>query len=163
MAAAGDQAHEAEIERMAKAGADSVYAFIERRAEVVDSVPGGVRWQTLNWENEPQYDFSIFYGVAGIPLFLAEYFRLTKTTRALDLAIGGARWCSQPERLTEGSAEAWRNDGLVRGRAGVGMAWLRIAQAAGGDKEALAQAATVGDHLLQKGPGPYTDWLDGAA
>ena len=142
-----------------KEAADSVFSFVERTAE---AVPGGVRWKTLTWENTPQYDFGVFWGTGGIPYFLADYHRLTGNTRAMDLAIGAARWCSQPERLTEGSAEEWRNDGLVRGRAGVGMAWLRIAQAAGGDKEALAQAAAVGDHLLRRGPGPYTDWLDGA-
>ena len=148
-----------EIEQRARAGADSVYSFVERRAE---HVPEGVRWQTLTWENEPQYDFSVFWGSGGIPLFLADYSRLTGDTRALDLAIRGAQWCSQPERLSEGSAEEWRNDGLVRGRAGVGMAWLRIAQAAGVDRAAMAQAAAVGDHLLNRTPGPYTDWLDGA-
>lgn len=142
-----------------KHAADSVFSFVERTAE---QVPGGVRWKTLTYENEPQYDLAVFWGSGGIPFFLADYYRLTGTTRALDLAIGGAQWCSQPERLAEGSAEDWRNDGLLRGRAGVGMAWVRIAQATGGDAQALKEAAAVGDYLLQRGPGPHTDWLDGA-
>ena len=30
------------------------------------------------------------------------------------------------------------------------------------EQEALVQAAAVGDHLLRRGLGPYTDWIDGA-
>ncbi|MGH2371728.1 MAG: lanthionine synthetase LanC family protein, partial [Chloroflexota bacterium] len=51
--------------------------------------------------------------------------------------------------------------GLVRGRAGLGMAWLRLAAVAG-DRGMLAQAAAIGGELLRKGPGPVTDWQDGA-
>lgn len=145
------------IEATAKAGADSVYAYVERTAE---PVADGVRWQTLNWENELQYDASVFHGVAGIAIFLADYYRLTHIDRALELATGAARWCSSAER-TVAPAEAWRRDGLVRGIAGAGMAWLRLA-AAGGQPGAVAQAATIGERLLHKDPGPVTDWLDGA-
>jgi hypothetical protein len=66
------------VERVARAGADSVFSFIERRPE---SVPDGVRWQTLAWENAPQYSFGVAMGSGG-PLFLADYARLTDTTRA---------------------------------------------------------------------------------
>jgi hypothetical protein len=121
-----------------------------------------VRWRTLTWENKPQYDFAVAWGVAGIPLFLADYARLTGTARALELAEGALRWCSRPERLAEGSAEAWCRDGLMRGRAGVGAGWLRLA-AVSRDAGHLAQAAAAGDALLPKAPGPYTDWCDGAA
>ncbi len=148
-----------EIETRAREGADSVYRYVERTAERVSD---GVRWQTLSYENEPQYDLSVFNGVAGIAMFLADYYRLTRIERALDLAAGALRWCSQPERLSEGSVEAWRRDGLGRGRAGPGMGWLRLA-AVTGDRDHLRQACAVGDGLLRKDPGPVTDWLDGAA
>ena len=52
-----------EIQDLARSGADSVYGYIAHTAEVV---PEGVRWQTLSYENKPQYSFTIFNGVAGI-------------------------------------------------------------------------------------------------
>jgi lantibiotic modifying enzyme len=146
-----------QIEETARTGADSVYGYVERTAE---PVPDGVRWQTLSWENEPHYDPSVFNGVAGIVFFLADYYRLTGVARALDLAWGAVRWCSSPER-TVGPEAAWLRDGLVRGRAGVGMAWLRLA-AVTGDAQTLAPAAAIGEDLLRKDPGPVTDWQDGA-
>ena len=136
-----EEARPPAADRQLEDAARSTYNFVSRRAE---RVTGGVRWQTLDWENQPQYDLSVFYGSAGIPIFLAEHFRVTQQTAALDLAIAGARWCSQPERLTEGSAEEWRNDGLVRGRAGVGYAWLRIAQAAGGRSGTTSSSGSSG-------------------
>jgi hypothetical protein len=87
-------------------------------------------------------------GMAGIAIFLADYARLAEVERARDLAAGGLRWCSAPERAVEGES-------LFVGRAGMGMAWLGLA-AAGGDREALAQAAGIGQRLLQKEPGPVT-------
>ena len=146
-----------EIEETARAGADSVYAYIERTAE---PVPDGVRWQTLDWDNEPHYDPSVFTGVAGIVLFLADYYRLTRTGRALDLAVGGARWGISPEQAVA-PYEEWNRYSLVRGRAGVGMAWLRLA-AVTRDRDMLAQAVAIGDELLREDPGPVTDWQDGA-
>jgi lantibiotic modifying enzyme len=140
------------IAETAKAGADSVFGYIERTAEMV---PEGVRWQTLTYENEPQYDASLASGVAGIGLFLAAYYRLTSAPRARELAEGACRWCSAPERKIEG-------DSLVGGRAGVGLAWLRLANATG-DRHALAQAADVAEHLLARDPGPVTGLYSGAA
>jgi lantibiotic biosynthesis protein len=145
-------------EAIAREGAASVYRYIERTAE---EVPDGVRWQTLDWENQPQYDLSIFYGVAGIALFLADYYRLTGNTRALELSHGAAKWCSRPERLQEGSVEEWRRDGLGRGRAGAGMAWLSLFRATG-ERRFLDGATAIAGDLLGKEPGPVTDWLDGA-
>lgn len=150
---------ERQIEQTARAGADSVFGYVERTAE---AVPDGVRWRTLTYENEPQYDLSIFNGVGGIPLFLGHYHRLTGNERARELAEGAMRWCSQPERMHEGSAEEWRQESLLRGRAGIGMGWLRLAQATG-DRDLLVHAAAVGDHLAALEPGPVTDFIDGVA
>jgi len=147
------------MEQLARAGADSVFSYVERTAEVV---PDGVRWQTLSYDNQPQYDLSIFNGVSGIVFFLADYFRLTGNARARDLALGAQRWCSRPQRLHGGTMEEWRRDGLCRGRAGVGMAALRLAEATG-DRTMLAEASTVGQHFAAREPGPVTDFLDGAA
>src|SRR5919202_5185190 len=74
---------------LAKEGAESVFRYVERTSE---EAPEGVRWQTIDYENRPQYDGSAFNGVGGIPLFLADYYRLTKDDRALALARGGAEW-----------------------------------------------------------------------
>jgi lantibiotic modifying enzyme len=148
-----------DVAATARAGAESVYRYVARTAE---RVPDGVRWRTLSYDNQPQYDLSVFNGVAGISAFLATYYRLTGDDQALDLALGAARWCARPERLREGSVEEWRQDGLFRGRAGVGMAWLRLAEVTG-DRTLLQPALEIAAHLQAKGPGPVTDVLDGAA
>ena len=137
---------------MAKTGAAAVFGYIERTAE---AVPDGVCWQTLTYDNEPQYDASLASGVAGISLFLSDYYRLTGAARARELAEGACRWCSAPEREIEG-------DSLLGGRAGVGLAWLWLANATG-DRNALAQAAGIAQHLLARDPGPVTGLYSGAA
>src|SRR5688572_27850358 len=116
---------------VALVGAESVFGYLERTAEWV---PDGVRWRTLSYRNEPQYDSSLFNGVAGIVLFLADYAAVTGSGAALRLAAGGARWCSAPERppslapLGVGSADP---HSLYAGAAGRGLAWLRVAAALG--------------------------------
>jgi hypothetical protein len=44
---------ELSAEPLARAGAESVFGYIERTAE---AVPDGGRWQTLSYQNEPRYD-----------------------------------------------------------------------------------------------------------
>ena len=118
----------------AKHGAQSVFAFVQRTAE---RVAEGVRWETLDYDNQPQYAARVFNGVGGIPWFLADYFRLTGEPAALDLAIGGARWCSTPARLAAAIAE----QGYLRvGVARVALGWLRIAVATG-DEAHLHEAS----------------------
>lgn len=113
-----------EIQDLAKLGADSVFGYIERTAEKVDDV---IRWQTLSYQNEPDYNPSIFNGVAGICLFLADYFRLTGMGRAKELALGGVRWSSLPEY--DKSIPA-----LYFGWTGVAMAWLHLSKVTGDAK-----------------------------
>ena len=79
----------------ARLGANSVFEYIEHTAEVV---PDGVRWQTLSYYNEPYYDTNLYTGVAGISLFLSDYYRQTGNTTARDLAAGALGWCAVPER-----------------------------------------------------------------
>lgn len=47
-------------------GARSVFDYIRRTAEETET---GVRWQTIDYENQPQYDISVANGVQGISLF----------------------------------------------------------------------------------------------
>jgi lantibiotic modifying enzyme len=146
----------AQIGRDARAGADSVYGYVERTAEAVGDGPAGdqYRWRTLTYENEPQYSASPSNGVSGIVLFLADYYRLTGVARALELARGGARWCLAPGNLPE-------NRSLTNGISGVGMALVRLAAA--GDESAGASAATLAEALLARQPGPVTTLYAGAA
>jgi lantibiotic modifying enzyme len=139
--------------------ADSVFRFIERTAE---PAPEGVRWQTLGGAGEPQYRGDL-YSNGGIPLFLADYYRLTGNARALELAMRGAAWCAAPNRrfladLFSGS-DAWS---LLDGRAGLGLAWLRIAGTRA-DGSAGERAAALGAALLEGDPGPCTGLGMGAA
>ncbi|MGH2351559.1 MAG: lanthionine synthetase LanC family protein [Chloroflexota bacterium] len=155
-----------EIAKTAREGADSVFAYIERTAE---ATPDGVRWQTLSYQDTPQYSSTGFDGVAGISLFLAAYYRLTGNAGARDLAAGGLEWCTSPERASEPWWQYVDNESLGGGRAGVGLAWLRFA-AATGDQAHLGRAVAIGQQVAGVEPGaptawgpPATDYLYGAA
>ena len=65
----------AETAALAADAAHSIFRYVERSAE---HTPDGIRWQTLSYRNTPQYEADVFNGVAGIPLFLADYYRLTR-------------------------------------------------------------------------------------
>jgi lantibiotic modifying enzyme len=130
--------------------ADSIFQYIERTAE---PVPDGIRWQTLNYENQPQYATNVFNGVAGISFFLSDYYRLTGNTRARDLALGALQWCA-----AQNISEA----GLCTGKAGIGMAWLHFSQSTN-DPGALKEASAIAEELMKLPPGPLTDILGGQA
>lgn len=134
------------------AGAHSVYRFIERTAERVDE---GIRWQTIDYANKPHYHFEVFNGCGGISLFLAEYYRLTGTAAALDLAIGANQWCSAPAR--EGPSR-----GLLTGKTGVALSWLHLSRIAG-RPEYQSYGVENAEILLREDPGPMTDLMGGAA
>ena len=51
-----------EIENLARSGADSVFNYIERTAEVV---PDGIRWQTIGYDEAGQYAQDFCCGAAG--------------------------------------------------------------------------------------------------
>src|SRR6058998_2309546 len=101
-----------ESERIGEEGARSIFGFLERRAEPTE---GGVRWETLDWGNKPQYEAAIFTGQGGIGFFLADYFRVTGERRALELAEGAVRWCASPARAGERDPEwEWCRNGVMR-------------------------------------------------
>ena len=141
-----------EIHELGKSAAESVFAYIARTAEKVDE---GIRWQTLAYDNQPNYNYSIFNGVAGISLFLADYFRLTGDERARELALGGLRWCNTQQ-------EEGYDRGLYIGRTSVAMAWLHLADATG-DSALAENAGPNAEILLREDPGPVTDILGGAS
>jgi hypothetical protein len=87
-------------EALARAGADSVYGYLERTAE---TGPEGVRWQTFRDPDAPQYTPQLYGGVAGITLFLSDYFRLTGVTAARELARRALEWCGTPGHPPERS------------------------------------------------------------
>jgi lantibiotic modifying enzyme len=149
-----------EYARIAEDGVRSVFGVLERKAE---RQADGIRWQTLDWDNEPHYTPAIFIGTGGISFFLADYFRVTGERRALELADGAVRWCASPSRDAERNPEwDWCRNGIMRGRSGLGLAWMTLA-AASGDRAHLAHAAAIGTALLREPIGPVTDWQDGAA
>ena len=146
------------IAQSAKEGAESIFRYVERTAEATGD---GVRWQTLSYENRPYYDASVFNGVGGIPLFLADYYRLTGDRQALELGIGGTRWCLAGKRTWAGGRGP-SNVSLCFGRAGAGMAWLRLAQVAG-DTSLLDRACEVGERVAGARLGPVADFIGGVA
>ncbi len=140
------------IQSLAQRGAESVYSYIERHAE---PVTGGIRWQTLDYGNEPQYNPSIFNGVAGIGLFLADYYHRTGEKRASELARGACQWSLLPEHKGH-------TRGLCTGRTGIGMACLHLAQILD-DASLIESCRAIAQPLLDENPGPVTDILGGAA
>ncbi|OGG53598.1 MAG: hypothetical protein A3F84_02765 [Candidatus Handelsmanbacteria bacterium RIFCSPLOWO2_12_FULL_64_10] len=137
---------------IATEGAHSVYSFIERTAE---RVPNGIRWQTIDYENKPQYHFNVFNGVGGISFFLAEYYRLTGSEAALDLAVGANQWCSSKEH--KGFSR-----GIHFGKTGIAMAWLHLSRITK-KPDYRSYCAENADILLREDPGPLTDLMGGAA
>ena len=140
-----------EIPELARSAADSVFRYVRQSAETVN---GGVRWQTLNGENQLYYHPSVYDGVAGICLFLTDYFGITQDEEANTLALDGLEWCSLPEH--DLSAE------LYFGWTGVALAWLRLASVTG-DMRLVAKTDPALDELLQRDPGPVADIMGGAA
>lgn len=132
-------------------GAHSVYRFIERTAE---RVPEGVRWETIDYDNRPQYDYGAFNGCGGIGIFLAEYGRQTGNAAALDLARGANSWCSTVDM--EGFER-----GLLLGRTGAAMSWLHLAQVTG--EPVSKHCEQNADAIVREEPGPVTDLMGGAA
>jgi lantibiotic modifying enzyme len=112
------------------------------------------------YDGRVHYDGAVFLGVGGIPFFLADYYRLTGEARALELAVGAARWCSAPDRTFSG--DAWTPEALCFGRAGIGLAWVRLWEVTG-DRECLDRARRFGERLLATAPGPVTDFIGGVA
>jgi lantibiotic modifying enzyme len=147
------------LEALARAGADSVYGYLARTAEVV---PDGVRWQTLTFTNAPQYAANVSNGVAGVSLFLSDYARLTGLARAQELARQALDWCVVPGRALRTDFPTESDTSLGLGWAGVGLAWLRHA-ADPTDTVALGRAAELAARVLRAAPGPATALWYGAA
>ncbi len=134
-------------------GVQSVFSFIERTAE---KVPTGIRWRTIDYENNPHYSYNLFNGSGGISLFLTEYHRQTETAIALDLAIGCCRWCMYTDH------EKSFSRGLLTGKTGIAMAALdlwRLIQ----DDEYLEYCDECARIIMTEDPGPFTDLMGGAA
>ena len=149
----------------ARAGADSVFAYLLRTAQ---PEADGVCWLTDDYPDESvpydgavHLDGAIFLGVAGIPLFLAAYARLTGETRAVALAEGAARWCSAPGR-TFGGDRHGPDESLCFGRAGAGLAWTHLWRVSGEAAHRDA-ARAAGARALAAPLGPATDFIGGAA
>lgn len=134
-------------------GAHSIFSFIQRTAE---KAPTGIRWRTIDYENKPHYSYNLFNGCGGISLFLTDYYRQTGAAAALDLAIGGCRWCMSTEH------EQGFSRGLLTGKTGIAMAaldlWKLVREA-----EYLDYCQGNARIILTEDPGPVTDLMGGAA
>lgn len=134
--------------------ADSVFSFISETAE---EVPEGVRWQTFDYEDRPQYHPCIFNGVGGIPIFLSAYHQVTRNPRALELARGALAWAFTAE------PSVWNHQrGAHTGKLGLvfsACCYNRVSPEAAFGSEVSA----VVNHLLAEPPGPITDLMGGEA
>lgn len=144
---------------LVETGAESVLRSLLATAE---RVPDGIRWQTLDYQNEPHYDTNLYNGVAGISLFLSDYYRLAGDDRARELAEGALRWCMAADRPPgKDPAGLSLPQSLYSGIAGLGLAWLRLALATHSD-EALTNAARLGLRLADAPVGPWAELGRGA-
>lgn len=134
------------------AGADSVFAFIRRTAEHERQT---CRWKTADYENRFHYGISIFNGVGGIPLFLADYAQMRRNEEALELALAALEWCAD-------SGQEGPTRGLYTGKAGPAFVALYLdAQERSPAITALCERVTTS--ILHEDPGPVTDIMGGAA
>lgn len=135
-----------------EAAIHSIYGFIRRTAAVAGDE---VSWETIDYENKPQREISVFNGVGGIPFFLTDYHRQFYSPEALALGQGAITWCSRFP------GKHYRR-GLHFGQTGVAMAALHRAKAVGGNDvpEICRANARI---LLSDPPGPITDLVGGEA
>lgn len=131
---------------------ESIYSFIERSAEKTDH---GYRWQTIDYSDQPQYHFNIFNGVGGIPLFLRDYYHLTREKRAMKLAHGAVTWC-----LSDQPAKGNHHRGIQTGKIGIAFVALLLGD---GGKSIPEVCKTYASILLNDPLGPVTDLMGGEA
>jgi lantibiotic modifying enzyme len=130
----------------------SILGFIRRTAE---AAPSGHVWETIDYQNQPHRDVSVFNGVGGISFFLVDAFRRYQDPAMLDLAQGAIDWCA----AFNGSHY---ERGLQFGKTGPALAALHksIALAEPIVPEFCLSNAAV---ILRESPGPITDLVGGAA
>lgn len=130
----------------------SIFRFIQRTAEVAET---STTWETINYENQPQHDISVFNGVGGIGFFLAAYAKRYGNTDALALAEGSVDWCAAFK------CKHYQR-GLHIGQTGAALAALHCAAVR---SEATAPAFSLANarFIMSEPPGPVTDLLGGAA
>ncbi|KAB2910048.1 MAG: hypothetical protein F9K30_23160 [Dechloromonas sp.] len=130
----------------------SIFGFIERTAEKAEH---GTTWTTIDYENKPQHDISVFNGVGGIPFFLTDYHRCYGNRKALELGRGAIEWCAN-------FRDKHHKRGLHMGQTGAALAALHRAAVMG---ETAASDLTFANarNILSEPPGPITDLLGGEA
>ncbi len=147
-----------EIESLTKDGADSVFNYIESTAEELSD---GVRWKTFTHQDKPQYGADLYNGVAGISLFLSDYYRFTGIEKAKSLALQALHWCVSQPKLRH-DLEGASDYGLGGGWAGIGLAWLQYSEATG-DSVSLHKAVQIGDRILAAPLSPNAGLVTGNA
>lgn len=130
----------------------SIFRFIRRTAETVAT---GITWETIDYDNRPQHEISVFNGVGGIPFFLSDYHRMYGSPEALALGAGAIRWCF-------GYTGKHHRRGLHLGQTGAALAALHRA-AVLGEANAPDCALANARFILSEPPGPVTDLLGGEA
>lgn len=129
----------------------SIFGFIERTAEKTEI---GITWTTIDYENKPQHDISVFNGVGGIPFFLNDYYRRYGNSAALELSQGAIDWCANFQRKHY-------KRGIHMGQTGAAMASLHRSAILGEDASEFSLANAR--FILSEPPGPVTDMLGGEA
>lgn len=132
-------------------GVRSMLGFIRRTAEPAEV---GRCWTTIDYENQPQKEISIFNGCGGISFFLVDAAADYGEPEDLTLAGQGIDWCLSFR------GKHYRR-GLYFGKVGAALAALHRSTAL---KEPVPQPClAMADFLAAEPPGPVTDLVGGAA
>ncbi len=105
-----------EIRNFARENADSVFDYIKRTAQYSKD---GIFWETKAYNNQPHFHPSLFNGVAGISLFLTDYYQVTGIEEAYNLAVGAVEWSAK---------QSFESFALYFDEGGIGYAFLRLYQ-----------------------------------
>jgi len=134
------------------AAVHSIFGFIQRTGE---SAAAGRVWETIDYQNQPHRELSVFNGVGGISFFLVDAFRRYQNPAMLDVAQGAIDWC-------EAFDGRHYERGLHFGKTGPALAALHKSIALD-EPDVPEFCLTNAAVILRESPGPITDLIGGAA
>jgi lantibiotic modifying enzyme len=128
-------------------------------AAMAEPAVGGTRWETLNYAGDRQYSTAVFGGMAGIIFLFSDLFRVTRDTRAREVAEAAAMWVDRESKAALTESEA--NPSLYSGLAGDGQMFLHLFEATGRDRWLRCAMARV--RALGRAVYPDTHMLSGSS
>ncbi len=147
---------------VARSSAESIYSTI---VDAVEEDERHAKWLTADFRSgEMIHQPTLHTGVAGIGLFLADYGRAFAEDRAIELAVKALTWSESAD-----NDEVWQRQAAgamgvsaAMGRAGLGLAWLRLAEATDSE-HAVERTVDCASYLLTTDPAKRPGLMIGTA